>query len=826
MNKNRFRFPYVLADEKNGKFEGVAGLQLESILKRELMYGRKNEALHDVDKRDIEEKMQKERENFIQALSDWPGNFCLELHIASAPNLACRPRGRIFITIFIKAVGDSKEKVKEIIITRYLALLPVINAHIPEAEFSPVVDKRELQERLEPFKTEYGLSVERRKEKIYLGDPLKCVSIGFGKQIKTNIVTEKDCFVNYCFPWIPSEDDWSKLSVTLMGLMDPVKIIIRLATKKSDKKEPKLFTEAINTCERFLSSGKAGKGILNKQAELLRDTCLSRMAQLKEHRFIMGVYIVSTCKLDQTIANVVGKAVTGSETAYDINKLFTGGFKTRKINAGKISDYKYFSEKRLFTLSEAACAFRLPSPPTEGITGLPVKRSRTSLAQLPDRDEIYSVELFTNKHQGLEQSVTACTNERMRHCFIIGQSGCGKSNLMEYMILQDIRAGRGLAVIDPHGDMIDSILDRIPAERAEDVILFDLLDRKRPLGFNIFEWKTFEERDLIIDELYMSIDHLYDMKSTGGPIFESNFRGMLKLLLGDKPRPGFIPTMMEFTLCYQSKDFRQWLQKGIEDPQTLDFIKELEKIGGDARIENLSPYITSKFSRFINDTNLKRIVGQGKTSFNFEDIMNNSKIFLVKLGQGRFGSSVSALLSNQLISRFKLAAMKRGEVAPGKRKDFFLYIDEAQTIPAENLMSMLSEMRKYRLGLILATQYAAQIGTETPGRNNLLAAVLGNVGAMISFRLGYDDAVKLGQVFYPYFSSSDIINLPNWHGYASIQMDNHAAMPFSFQTLRDETPADNKLAKQIITHSRLKYGLPGRAIDKQLNKRRNAWKNE
>ena len=206
--------------------------------------------------------------------------------------------------------------------------------------------------------------------------------------------------------------------------------------------------------------------------------------------------------------------------------------------------------------------------------------------------------------------------------------------------------------------------------------------------------------------------------------------------------------------------------------------------------------------------------------------MNNSKIFLVKLGQGRFGSSVSALLSNQLISRFKLAAMKRGEAALEKRKDFFLYIDEAQTIPSENLMSMLSEMRKYRLGLILATQYTAQIGGAEPtGRNNLLAAVLGNVGAMISFRLGYDDAVKPGQVFYPYFSAIDLISLPNWHGYASIQMDNHAAAPFSFQTLRDETPTDNKLAKLITTHSRLRYGLTSRAIDKQLNERRKMWKN-
>jgi len=263
----------------------------------------------------------------------------------------------------------------------------------------------------------------------------------------------------------------------------------------------------------------------------------------------------------------------------------------------------------------------------------------------------------------------------------------------------------------------------VPEQRAEDVILFDILD-KRPLGFNLIEWKTVEERVLIIDEIFMTLDYLYDMKIAGGPIFEKNIRGMLQLLISEKPRQDFIPTILDLPSCYLNGDFRQWLLKTVVDPQVRDFIKELERTGGEASLNNLSPYITSKFSRFSYDTILKRIVGQEKTSFDFDEIMNQGKIFFVKLGKGRFGSTVSALIANQLVARFKMAAMKRGDMRPKDRKEFYLYVDEAHNLPSENFMELLSEARKYRLSLILATQYTAQISGDFPSKNNLISALV------------------------------------------------------------------------------------------------------
>jgi hypothetical protein len=177
------------------------------------------------------------------------------------------------------------------------------------------------------------------------------------------------------------------------------------------------------------------------------------------------------------------------------------------------------------------------------------------------------------------------------------------------------------------------------------------------------------------------MDRIYDMRQTGGPIFESNFRGMLKLLMSDTARNDFVPTILDFSSCYLKSAFRNWLKNRTDDPQTLDFLKELERTGGEGSLQNLSPYVTSKFSRFIHDTRLRRIVGQEKTGFCFEEIMNQGKIFLVNLGKGRFGSMASALLANQLVSRFKLAAMKRADMRPEERREFYLYVDEAQNSP-------------------------------------------------------------------------------------------------------------------------------------------------
>ncbi len=822
--KNKKMFPEVLVSGSAQYFEGIGGLSLKSILKGDLIddksscTGKKNH-LDPV----VQQKM---REDFVHAISSWPSNITLELHLTALPDLLYRPKGNLWVTIFIRSLAPSKEKAKEDIISRYISLMPILNAFFPEIEFEPIVDGNELKQRIAPFKPTHALAVQRKKRIVTLSAPLKRLSVGFGP------VEEKDNKDNnvltHCFPWVPSFDDgWSLISI-LMGQLDPIQIIIRLNTAKTSQKALSRLRNNIKVCELFLSRVKEYQITLNKQADLIKQVSLAELAQLGNASFNMGVFILAPGHIDKSLGNLLGRTITGPYSIENEIDLFTGGFTLKDVIVQKVKSGSYFLETEPFTLPEAAAAFKLPSPPLEEISALPVKRSRTSIVNLPfdENDRSDSIRLFLNKDKGISQPIYAGTEDRMRHCFIVGQTGTGKSTLMENMILQDIHAGRGLAVIDPHGEMVDNILGRIPKNRTEDIILFDLLDKEKPLGFNILEWDTIEERDLIIDELYMTVDHLYDMRSTGGPIFESHFRGMLKLLMSAKGKKDFTPTLLDFTRCYIDKDFRQWLLESTEDPQTKDFVKELEEAGGEASLKNVSPYITSKLSRFFNDTTLRRIVGQNKSSLDFDDIMNNRKVLLVKLGKGRFGSSVSSLISNQIVANLKLAAMKRGNMRPEDRKDFFLYVDECHNLPSDNFMELLSEARKYRMGLILATQYTSQLDGSDSIKDNLLSAITGNVGTTLIFRLGLEDAGKIGTLLKPHFNDLDITGLPNWNGYARLQLNNSATPPFSFQTEKDPTPFNKKLAANIKNLSRSKYGTPCSLVDFQILKRRSIWKEE
>ena len=387
--------------------------------------------------------------------------------------------------------------------------------------------------------------------------------------------------------------------------------------------------KTIETCESFLARLHEHRLPIEKQIAPVRDIALRRASSLRDSAYHAGVFLLSPQPIHQVLGDVLGASIT-KNPGFSHDSLFVGRYSVEPADSLKVEHPDYFPESEPFTADEAACAFRLPSPPSVQIPVLPVKYSRTSLAMLPARDlsEKGSTLLFVNEHQGSRQPIHSGVTDRMRHVFIIGQTGTGKSTLMENMILQDILAGRGVAVIDPHGDPVENVLASIPPERAEDVVFFDFLERNRPIGFNPIGWSTTEERDLLIDELYMTIDRVYDMKSTGGPIFETNFRGMLKLLMGDgsDSRNGFVGTLLEFVSCYTDGEFRTWLKKTIDDLQIADFVKELERTGGEASLQNLSPYVTSKFSRFVHDTQLRRIIGQERSSFDFDDIINKGKI--------------------------------------------------------------------------------------------------------------------------------------------------------------------------------------------------------
>jgi hypothetical protein len=825
---NEKYFPAVMTKKTAGAFEAILGLEMKSLLKGSLFFD-KNQT-EDIEEKGVsanQYKMTILREGLIQAISAWPETITLELRVTSLPNIQFSAQGRLLITMTLHAINKSEIKAKQEALAKYLVLRGLLQSHMPEAEFAPISHRDELKFHLSPFKMTHGVAVHRRAQKIQITEALVRKTVtGLFPENNVPEATQRGHFVNYVYPWRPSQDDWSRLIQTMMGQFDPIQLIVRLRPAQLSSAQRKAMENDIQTCEIFIHSGRPYQISLERQAALLRNVLLNQLTELSHGALNVGVFFYAGHPIDPSLGNILGQAITARTTMSENDSIFSGGFTVSKMDIKKAFSSNYFPEKAPYTIREAACAFRLPSPPMQDVPGLSIRRSRTALSLLPDLapGKEDGIDLCRNIHNGMSQPVRLPADDRMRHTFLIGQTGTGKSTLMESMILQDILAGHGLAVIDPHGDMVDSVLGKIPPERIDDVILFDFLDRERPLGFNLLQWQTEEERDFVIDEIYDTLDKIYDMKTTGGPIFETNMRGMLRLLMGGNPvADDYKPTILEFRDCYLHVGFRKWLVKRINDSITTDFIKELEKTGGDAHINNIAPYITSKFGRFVHDTTLMNIIGQESTSFNFDEIMAQGKIFLVKLGKGRFGSSVSALLANQLVSRFKHAAMKRGEMRSEDRREFYLYVDECHNLPASNFTELLSEARKYRMGLVLATQYATQLYSNKPGEN-LLSAILGNVGCMTIFRLGQEDARLLSQSLYPYFNTMDIIGLPNWQGYCRLQIKNAAVTPFSFESVMDKTPYDLKIAKKVRDISRLKYGCDSEIIKTKIEMRRNIWK--
>lgn len=828
MKGSQHGFPYVEKVPFRSCFGAVLGIKLLSILKAALLAGPNGDSkrISETNKPDPAAPHQP-KESFLNIVAALPEGTSLELHLASLPDLSFRPHGELWVSLFIKTLTHDAERAAEMALSAYLSVMPALSAHFPESDFRPITIQSELLQRLRPFAALETTCIRRGMETIALTAPLQRAQIGFGSSIGQPCPSALS--VDHIYPWVSNPEGTTAMMQTLMGRLDPVQVVVRLRRAADLEGGVWRLERLIRTCEEFLYIHRDSQLTLRKQVEMLRDISLLQIANLNRLALNVGVFIRTQTQTDRLLAAMVGSAVSGPRLVLEDKHMFCGGFATRPIAFKDAESWAFFPEEEPFTLPEAVGAFLLPEPPAGNLTGLPVRLSRTALAELPAdvSSGLDSVVLFENDHHGLRYPVRLGLEDRFRHIFVMGMTGTGKTTFLENLIVQDILAGRGLALIDPHGELVDSIIAKIPARRAQDVILFDLLDREMPLGFNILEWQTIEERDLIIDELYQSIDRIYDMRSTGGPIFELHFRGILRLLMGDRPRNEFVPTLLEFSLCYLNRDFRRWLLRAVSDPQIKDFVKEMEGAGGEASLANVAPYITSKLNRFTSDTGLRRIVGQAKTSFNFDQIINEGKIFLVKLGKGKFGPVVSSLITNQLVSRFKLAAMKRQEVERSKRRPFFMYVDEAHNLASDNFMELLSEARKYKLGLVLATQYSAQLTDSLPGRtNNLMSAILGNVGTIVLFRVGQEDAPKIGAVLNPNFSALDIIGLPNWHGYARLQVGGGAVPPFSFKTIKDETRSSAKRAEMIKRRSRFIYGTDASIVDGIINRRREDWKAE
>jgi hypothetical protein len=416
--------------------------------------------------------------------------------------------------------------------------------------------------------------------------------------------------------------------------------------------------------------------------------------------------------------------------------------------------------------------------------------------ELPDEGLTLGESVF----RGGEKTVRITPDDRRRHIYIVGQTGTGKSYAVANMIIQDIQNGAGVGVIDPHGDLIEQILSYIPKERAEDVIVFDPSDLERPLGLNMLEYDFSrpEQKTFITNEFINIFDKLYDLKLTGGPMFEYYLRNAMGLLMSDTSE---VATLLDVPRIFTNEEFRSQKLAKCSDPTTIDFWeKEATRVtSGDISLNNITPYITSKFNTFISNDYVRPIISQPKSAFNFREVMDNKKILLVNLSKGRIGELNSSLLGLILVGRLLMAALSRVDAPESERQDFYLYIDEFQSFTTPSIATILAEARKYRLNLTIAHQFIAQL------EDKIREAVFGNIGTMLIFRVGAKDAEFLVKYFEPVFDQNDLINIDNFSALIKLLIKNYTSRPFNIR-IPERQSGSAEMANLIRELSRSKYG--------------------
>lgn len=502
---------------------------------------------------------------------------------------------------------------------------------------------------------------------------------------------------------------------------------------------------------------------------------------------------------------------------YSYGNSFSRAIKNNQDRQIKDFIYRRFRDDSSFLLNteELTSVFHLPLKhmETPNILWLTAKNAPAP-ADIPSEGLL----LGENVYRGVKQDICIKQQDRRRHTYVVGKSGTGKSVLLTNMAVQDIQNGEGICVMDPHGDLIEDILQRIPPERAEDVVLFSPADLERPLALNLLEYdpRYPEQKSFVINEMIGIFDKLYDLKATGGPMFEQYMRNALLLIMED-PESG--STLMEIPKVLSDENFRRMKLSRCKNRTVVDFWKkEAEKAGGDAALANIVPYITSKLTSFISNDMMRPIIGQQKSSFNFRDLMDRQKILLVDLPKGVVGEMNAYLLGMIVVGKILMAALSRTDMPADQRKDFYLYIDEFQNFTTNSICQILSEARKYALNLVIAHQYIGQLSKNN--NTEIKDAVFGNVGTMITFKIGTEDAEFLVKEFSPVFNAYDLINIDKGTAYVKLLVDNSASRPFSMKTIWPLIGVRREgLSPKIRALSRLKFGQDRTIVEAEIIRR-------
>ncbi|MDD3035564.1 MAG: TraM recognition domain-containing protein, partial [Candidatus Saccharimonadaceae bacterium] len=455
---------------------------------------------------------------------------------------------------------------------------------------------------------------------------------------------------------------------------------------------------------------------------------------------------------------------------------------------------------------ELATIFHLPDQ--NSIPTSQVQRQMAKQVDGPTQTMEEGFLLGYNEFRGTKKQIRLNTNDRRRHTYIIGQTGTGKSGLLENLAFQDMMDGRGFAFIDPHGDSAEKLLGMVPKERVEDVIYFSPGDMDNPVGLNLFEFENQDQRDFLIQEAIAMLYKLYDPGHTGiiGPRYELWFRNAALTIMSDPSGSTFI----DIPQVFNDQAFTDEKMKYVTDRTVLDFwYKEMAQTS-DANKSEVLGWFVSKFGAFLSNEMMRNVIGQTKSGFDLREVMDNNKILLVNLSKGRTGELNSQLLGMIFVMKFQAAAMGRANLLEEERRDFTLYVDEFQNFATDSFATILSEARKYRLNLVLANQFMTQLS------DNIREAIIGNIGTIISGRIGITDAEILQKKFQPTFDAEDLTKLPNFQTITSVMINGVPSSAFSMSLVPPMGQSNTDLRDALKKLSAAKYGKPRAQVEREI----------
>lgn len=562
-------------------------------------------------------------------------------------------------------------------------------------------------------------------------------------------------------------------------------------------------TESDPEKAKFSTSGKALEAIENKVSKPGFEISLR------------VVTVAQSSEMAKVHLNNISTALEQFSSEYN-------GLKSRKIkNKGVFMEdfinrypamfHLWGNRPSVLNVEEIATLFHFPN---KNVANQSIHWLNAKTAPCPPEVPTEGLLLGTSSYRGIKRPVCIGDEDRRRHVYIVGATGVGKSQLLMEMMLQDVKAGRGICFIDPH-DTIRDFIKLIPPERAEDVIYFNPGDLERPMGLNLLEAKTESEMHFAASAVINMFYKLFDPYKTGivGPRFEHGVRNAMLTVMQAIPGGTFVDVMQ----IMQRSDFLMQLLPRVWDPVVRRYWTDQIAQTSDFHKSEVLDYTVSKFGRFVTNKMMRNIIGQSKSAFDFRKIMDEGKILLIDLAKGELGEENSSFLGLILVPKILMAAMSRADTPEAQRRDFYLYVDEFQNFATSDFAIILSEARKYRLNLTVANQFIGQMEEEVKN------AIFGNVGTKIAFRVGVSDANFLAHEFAPVFGEDDLLNVERFHAYVKTIVNNEPMNPFSMDTGKDiklaKARESERVAEIIREMSRLKYGVDANAVDAEIIRR-------